>query len=61
MQPAPELTLAPTACGDEGDLYRHRHRDLKRAVSRVVHASPELIEHASKPPGPRCSAHSQSA
>lgn len=32
--------------GDEADLYRRHHRDLLRAVTRVVNAPPELIEDA---------------
>ncbi|HYN51967.1 MAG TPA: hypothetical protein VES62_13675 [Thermoleophilaceae bacterium] len=32
--------------GDEGDLYRRHHRDLVRAVARVVDAPCELIEDA---------------
>lgn len=31
---------------DEAELYRRHHRDLQRAVSRVVTAPPELIEDA---------------
>jgi DNA-directed RNA polymerase specialized sigma24 family protein len=51
MQPSPEpdasatTTVAPPR-GDEGDLYRRHHRDLERAVARVVNAPRELIEDA---------------
>jgi RNA polymerase sigma factor (sigma-70 family) len=46
MQPpnAPTSTAKPH--GDEDQLYRRHHRDLKRAVARVVNAAPELIEDA---------------
>jgi len=46
MQPptAPGTTAKPH--GDEDQLYRHHHRDLKRAVARVVNAAPEVIEDA---------------
>ena len=46
MQPpnAPSTTAKPN--GDEDQLYRRHHCDLKRAVSRVVNAAPELIEDA---------------
>ncbi|MDQ5831966.1 MAG: hypothetical protein M3550_02770 [Actinomycetota bacterium] len=51
MQPPTEPTTAATTThaasyGDEGDLYRRHHRDLVRAVARVVDAPCELIEDA---------------
>ncbi len=51
MQPPIEPTTAATTThaashGDEGDLYRRHHRDLVRAVARVVDAPCELIEDA---------------
>jgi hypothetical protein len=51
MQPSPEpdapatTTVAPLR-GDEHELYRRHHRDLERAVARVVNAPRELIEDA---------------
>jgi DNA-directed RNA polymerase specialized sigma24 family protein len=45
MQPPPD-TPRTTARGDEDELYRHHHRELHRAVSRVVQAPRELIEDA---------------
>jgi RNA polymerase sigma factor (sigma-70 family) len=46
MQPpnAPSTTATPN--GDEDQLYRRHHCDLKRAVARVVNAAPEVIEDA---------------
>ena len=41
---APSTTAKPH--GDEDQLYRRHHRDLRRAVARVVNAAPELIEDA---------------
>jgi RNA polymerase sigma factor (sigma-70 family) len=51
MQPRPEpdapaTTTVPPPRGDEGDLYRRHHRDLERAVARVVNGPRELIEDA---------------
>jgi len=51
MQPSPEPDASATTTvalprGDEGDLYRRHHRDLERAVARVVNAPRELIEDA---------------
>ena len=47
MQPPTEPTPAPRAPrGDEDQLYRQHHRDLRRAVARVVRAPRELIEDA---------------
>ncbi len=51
MQPPTEPTpaqqqLRPAPRGDEGELYRHHHRDLQRAVARAVNAPRELIEDA---------------
>jgi DNA-directed RNA polymerase specialized sigma24 family protein len=37
---------AGASCGANADLYRRHHRNLQRAVSRVVDAPPELIEDA---------------
>ena len=42
--PAPQRQPAPL--GDEDRLYRQHHRDLHRAVARVVRAPRELIEDA---------------
>jgi DNA-directed RNA polymerase specialized sigma24 family protein len=39
-------TTQAVPCGDEDDLYRHHHRNLQRAVARVVNAPRELIEDA---------------
>ena len=44
MQPPTTPTAA--ARGDEAELYRRYHRDLQRAVARVVDAPRELIEDA---------------
>ena len=51
MQPPTEPTPAgqqqgPAPRGDEGELYRHHHSDLHRAVARAVNAPRELIEDA---------------
>jgi hypothetical protein len=48
MQPPTEPTRDRTgaARGDEDRLYRQHHRDLHRAVARVVRAPRELIEDA---------------
>lgn len=51
MQPPNETTSAPAPRqpaprGDEDQLYRQHHRNLNRAVARVVHAPRELIEDA---------------
>jgi len=45
MQPPTEPAL-PTPRGDEDELYRSHHRDLRHAVARAVHAPRELIEDA---------------
>jgi len=46
-EPTTAVTNAQAAShGDEGDLYRRHHRDLERAVARVVNAPRELIEDA---------------
>jgi hypothetical protein len=44
MQPPPEST-APLH-GDEAELFRRHHRQLRRAVAAAVSARPELIEDA---------------
>jgi DNA-directed RNA polymerase specialized sigma24 family protein len=48
MQPPPEPTptAPPAPRGDEDRLYRQHHRDLRRAVARIVRAPRELIEDA---------------
>jgi DNA-directed RNA polymerase specialized sigma24 family protein len=51
MQPPTEPTSAPPQQrppprGDEDGLYRRHHRELHRAVARVVRAPHELIEDA---------------
>jgi DNA-directed RNA polymerase specialized sigma24 family protein len=50
MQPPTEPSIATATIaalrGDEDDLYRRHHRDLERAVARVVNATPELVEDA---------------
>ena len=49
MQPPTEPTpaAAPAALrGDEDDLYRRHHHDLRRAVAHAVNAPRELIEDA---------------
>jgi DNA-directed RNA polymerase specialized sigma24 family protein len=51
MQPPTEPASAPAQPqpaprGDEDELYRQHHRDLHRAVARVVRAPHELIEDA---------------
>jgi DNA-directed RNA polymerase specialized sigma24 family protein len=49
MQPPTEPTpaAAPAALrGDEGDLYRRHHDDLRRAVAHAVNAPRELIDDA---------------
>jgi len=49
MQPPTEpnhAQPAPPQRGDEAELYRRHHRDLHRAVARVVRAPHELIEDA---------------
>lgn len=51
MQPPTDPTTAgqarrPEPRGDEDALYRRHHRDLRRAVARVVRAPDELIEDA---------------
>jgi DNA-directed RNA polymerase specialized sigma24 family protein len=45
-EPTPAAALPPALQGDEADLYRRHHRDLHRAVARVVKAPRELIEDA---------------
>src|SRR5215211_1202309 len=45
-EPTPSAALPPAPRGDETDLYRRHHRDLHRAVARVVRAPRELIEDA---------------
>jgi DNA-directed RNA polymerase specialized sigma24 family protein len=44
-EPAPAAT-SPALRGDEDDLYRRHHHDLRRAVTHAVNAPPELIEDA---------------
>jgi RNA polymerase sigma factor (sigma-70 family) len=44
-EPAPAATSAALR-GDEDDLYRRHHHDLRRAVTHAVNAPPELIEDA---------------
>jgi len=49
MQPPTEPTPAAapaTLRGDEDDLYRRHHHDLRRAVAHAVNAPRELIEDA---------------
>jgi RNA polymerase sigma factor (sigma-70 family) len=46
MQPPTTPSTTATPHGDEDQLYRRHHRDLTRAVARVVNATPELIEDA---------------
>lgn len=49
MQPPTELTpAAPRSAlrGDEDELYRRHHHDLRRAVNHAVNAPRELIEDA---------------
>lgn len=48
MQPPTEPTAIalPAPRGDEDRLYRQHHRDLHRAVRRVVRAPRELVEDA---------------
>jgi DNA-directed RNA polymerase specialized sigma24 family protein len=49
MQPPTEPTQAatrPVLRGDEAELYRRHHCDLKRAVARAVNAPGDLIEDA---------------
>jgi hypothetical protein len=46
MQRPTESSTSATRRGDEGEHYRRHHRDLERAVARVVHGSRELIEDA---------------
>ena len=48
MQPPtdPTPTAPPAPRGDEDRLYRQHHRDLHRAVARVVRAPRELIDDA---------------
>jgi DNA-directed RNA polymerase specialized sigma24 family protein len=48
MQPPtePTPTAPPAPRGDEDRLYRQHHRELHRAVARVVRAPRELIEDA---------------
>jgi RNA polymerase sigma factor (sigma-70 family) len=48
MQPStePTPTAPPAPRGDEDRLYRQHHRDLHRAVARVVRGPSELIEDA---------------
>jgi DNA-directed RNA polymerase specialized sigma24 family protein len=48
MQPPtePTPTAPPPQRGDEDRLYRQHHRDLHRAVARVVRTSSEVIEDA---------------
>jgi DNA-directed RNA polymerase specialized sigma24 family protein len=48
MQPPTEPTsiATPAQRGDEDRLYRQHHRDLQRAVARVVRAPHELVEDA---------------
>jgi DNA-directed RNA polymerase specialized sigma24 family protein len=45
MQPSTEPT-PPRPRGDEDDLYRRHHHDLRRAVGKTVRAPRELIEDA---------------
>jgi RNA polymerase sigma factor (sigma-70 family) len=45
-RPVTAPTTPARQCGDEAELFRCHHRDLLRAVSRVVDAPPELIEDA---------------
>jgi RNA polymerase sigma factor (sigma-70 family) len=45
----PAVTTSPTPAaprGDEDHLYRRHHRNLQRAVARIVNAPRELIEDA---------------
>jgi DNA-directed RNA polymerase specialized sigma24 family protein len=44
-QPAAAAT-SPALRGDEDDLYRRHHHDLRCAVTHAVNAPPELIEDA---------------
>ena len=44
-EPAPAAT-SPALHGDEDELYRRHHQDLRRAVTHAVNAPPELIEDA---------------
>ena len=48
MQPPTDRTptAPPTPRGDEDRLYRQHHRELHRAVARVVRAPRELVEDA---------------
>jgi DNA-directed RNA polymerase specialized sigma24 family protein len=50
MQPStePDTPATPRVAprGDEDELYRRHHRELERAVARVVNAPRELIEDA---------------
>jgi RNA polymerase sigma factor (sigma-70 family) len=46
MQPPTEPRTSAPLHGDEDQLYRRHHRDLTRAVARLVNGSPELIEDA---------------
>jgi DNA-directed RNA polymerase specialized sigma24 family protein len=49
MQPPTEPAApatSPVLRGDEDDLYRRHHDDLRRAVTHAVNAPPELIEDA---------------
>jgi DNA-directed RNA polymerase specialized sigma24 family protein len=48
MQPPtqPTPTAPPAPRGDEDRLYRQHHRELHRAIARVVRAPRELIEDA---------------
>ena len=49
MQPPTEPTPPATSAalrGDEDELYRRHHHDLRRAVNHAVNAPPELIEDA---------------
>jgi DNA-directed RNA polymerase specialized sigma24 family protein len=45
-EPRPAAPVPPAPRGDEAELYRRHHRDLHRAVARVVKAPRELVEDA---------------
>ena len=45
-EPRPAAPVPPALRGDEAELYRRHHRDLHRAVARVVTAPRELVEDA---------------
>src|SRR3954454_17325692 len=46
MQPPTDPRRRPPLRGDEEDLYRRHHRELRHAVASALHATPELIEDA---------------